>query len=333
MNKLKTLMTGILLVLASFAINANAGFITDVNRVDVAYDTTHQVLYISGGETVRRYDMVNKKFLAPITLGGETLGMDISADGKLLAVANSSTGTDYSIIDIINLRDLSSKRVRFDLVPGDGGTFAVAFDALGGILVSNQARGSTGGWTSLKKYNYFTKKTTAFGLTAYNSMLTPSIDRKIIAVAAPTNDPSNMGVYKAGDESFVADKSSTYHNVEVGVSYNGKQITALTLGGAVVIDAKKTFPIIGDPAGILPMGVAYSPAGNHVYFAMANSDYIAAYNTKTMTELAQYKVPGHFDETGISFSEGRTKIASDNSFLFSTLDNGIYYLPLRKPAQ
>jgi len=327
-------MTGILLVLASFAINANAGFITDADRVDIAYDTTQQVLYISGNDTVRRYDMVNKKFLTPISLGGHTLGMDISADGKLLAVANSSTGTDYSIIDIIDLRDLSSKRVRFDLVAGEGGTFAVAFDMQGGILVSNQAGGSTGGWTSLKKYNSFTKKTTTFGLTSYNSMLTPSIDRKIVAVAGPSSGPaSNLGIYKAGDESYVADKSSTYHNFEVGVSYSGKQITALTLSGAVIIDAKKSFPIIGDPASILPMGVAYSPVGNRVYFAMANSDYIAVYNTKTMTEIAQYKVPGHFDEAGISFSEGRTKIATDNSFLFSTLDNGIYYFPLRKPAQ
>lgn len=68
------------------------GFITAPNRADIAYDTQHELLYISGDSSLLRYDMHAQKFSAPIQLGGNRKGMDISSDGKTLAVANSSRG-------------------------------------------------------------------------------------------------------------------------------------------------------------------------------------------------------------------------------------------------
>jgi len=71
-----------------------------------------------------------------------------------------------------------------------------------------------------------------------------------------------------------------------------------------------------------------------VYFPMANSNYISVYSMSTMTEIRRHTVPGQFDWNGNNaFIEGRTKIASDNSFVFSTLDDGVFYLSLRAPAQ
>lgn len=332
MAKLKTLTAGLLLAFASFTATAEVGFITDAKRVDTAYDTVHQVLYISGGDSVRRYDMVAKKFLKPVMLGGQTMGMDISPDGKLLAVANASRGLKKNFIDIINLHFLSSKRISFDLDFYEGGTFTVAFDEQNNLLVASSFEGS--GWVPLRKYNLASQKTTVLGSIRQNSMLTASFSKKMIAIAESNISSGDWGVYKVGDEKYTSKNSTGWFNFEIGISYTGNQISIPTYGGTFVSDNKKTFPAVGQYAGVAPIGVAYSPVNNQVYFAMAQSNYIAAYNSTTMTETARYQVPGYFDWTGNNaFVEGRTKIASDNSFLFSTLDSGIFYLPLRKPAQ
>ena len=80
---------------------ASSGFIAADGRTDIAYDTARQVLYISGGAQLRRYDMAAQAFLSPIALGGTTMGMDISADGRFLAVANGSRDAKANFVDII----------------------------------------------------------------------------------------------------------------------------------------------------------------------------------------------------------------------------------------
>lgn len=311
---------------------ASAEFITDENRADIAYDTVRQVLYISGGQTVRRYDMVAKKFLAPITLGGTTLGMDISPDGKLLAVANTTKGTNKNFIDLINLRTLVPKRVSFGLSFNEGGTYTVAFDEQSNLLVSSVFEGS--GWVPLRKYNIFSQKTTVLGSIRHGSMLTPSFDRKRVAIAEADISSGDWGVYKVGDEKYASTHTTEWFNFEIGISYTGSQIIVPTYNGAYVKDATKTFPNVGEYAGVAPIGVSYAPASNNIYFPMALTDHISIYNMANMTEIGTYKVPGTFDWTGNSpFVEGRTKVATDNSFLFSTLDKGIFYQALRTPAQ
>ncbi|MDT4331881.1 YncE family protein [Methylomonas sp. MED-D] len=332
MNKSCAFVAGIVLFFSGLTAHAEAGFIADANRYDIAYDTVRQVLFISGGTTVRRYDMVAKKFLTPITLGGQTAGMDISADGKLLAVANLSRGAKQNFIDVINLRTLAVKRVGFDLSFGEGGTFTVAFDELSNILVSSNYEGS--GWVPLRKINYFTKAVSELGSVRQNSMLAASADRHTIAVAESNISNGAWGVYKAGDEQYQSNNATNWFNFEIGISYTGSQIAVPTYGGTIILDSKQVFPAVGEYAGVTPIGAAYAPVGNKVYFPMANSDYISVYNSDTMTEVAQIKVPGNFDWNGnFAFGEGRVKVASDNSFLFSTLDSGVYFAPLRTPAQ
>src|SRR4051794_15450889 len=65
------------------------GFISAPSRADIAYDTQHDVLYISGGSSLLRYDLSTRTFLPAIDIGGTTKGMDISPDGGTLAVANT----------------------------------------------------------------------------------------------------------------------------------------------------------------------------------------------------------------------------------------------------
>jgi hypothetical protein len=70
--------------------NAEGTFISAPNRVDMVHDQNRNLLYISSGGDVLRYDLNSHQFLPPFQLGGDLKGMDLSPDANTLAV------TDYS---------------------------------------------------------------------------------------------------------------------------------------------------------------------------------------------------------------------------------------------
>src|SRR5260370_39216134 len=65
-------------------------FVPALYRVDMVHDPKRDVLYITAGDSVLRYQLGSKTFLAPLTLGGDLRGIDISADNNLLAVADAT---------------------------------------------------------------------------------------------------------------------------------------------------------------------------------------------------------------------------------------------------
>lgn len=304
-----------------------SGFITAPTRADVAYDSSRSVLYISGSDSLLRFDMFTQSFMAPIYLGGSTLGMDISPDGSTLAVANRSRGATRNFIDLINLATGTSSRVGFDLAFGEGGTFTVAYDSAGKLLVSSQFEGS--GWVPLRKYDPLSGQSSTVGSVRQNSMLSASADNSAIAIAESNISNGPYGVYRTGNTSYASNRSLGWFTFEIGVSRNGQQVAIPTYNGTYIDDASTVIPSIGAYAGQTPIGVAYSPNSDTMYFPFAQSNFIAAYSTATGQELQRFAVPGTFDWTGnVAFSEGRTKIADDATYLFSTLDNGIYFLSL-----
>lgn len=308
-----------------------SGFITASNRKDIAYDTLRDVLYISGDSTLRRFDMKSGTFLAPIQLGGVTAGMDISPDGKTLAVANLSRGASKNFVDLVSLTDLSHQRVGFDLQFYEGGTFTTAFDQSGKLLVSSTFEGS--GWVPLRKYDPLTGATSVLASVRNSSMLSASADHSVIGVAEADSSAGPYGLYKTGDSSYSPLNGLGWFTFEIGVSRNGSQIAVPTYRGTFIDDENHILPSIGTYAGELPIGVAYSPVADVMYLPFAGTNYIASYDANTGTLLQKYTTPGNFDWVGNwAFNEGRTKVASDGSVLFSTLDNGVFFQVLTAPV-
>jgi DNA-binding beta-propeller fold protein YncE len=304
-----------------------SGFITAAGRKDVAYDTAHGVLYISGDSTLRRFDMKTGTFLAPIALGGVTAGLDISPDGKTLAVANLSRGATKNFVDLVSLDSLSHQRVGFDRAFGEGGTFTAAFDKSGKLLVSSEYEGS--GWVPLRKYDISTGSTAVLASVRQDSMLSPSADHSFIAITESNISSGPYGLYKAGDTSYASKRDLGWFTFEIGVSRDGSQIAVPTYNGTYIDDKTNILPSIGTYAGTLPIGVAYSPVADVMYLPFAGTNYIASYDTKTGTQIQKFNTPGNFGWVGNwAFNEGRTKVASDGSLLFSTLDNGVFYQQL-----
>jgi hypothetical protein len=332
-TKLYQIRCAALLAAAASSLSATAttvpssGFITAPTRADVAYDSNRSVLYISGTDSIRRFDMVTQSFMAPIFLGGSTLGMDISPDGRTLAVANRGRGATRNFVDLVSLETGTSTRVGFDLAFGEGGTFTVAYDSAGKLIVSSQYEGS--GWVPLRRYDPSSGLSSTIGNVRQNSMLSASADNSAIAITESNISSGPYGVYRTGNASYTSNRSLGWFTFEVGISRNGQQVAVPTYNGTYIDDVNSVIPSIGSYAGQTPIGVAYSPNSDTMYFPFAQSNYIAAHSTITGQELQRFTVPGTFDWTGNSaFSEGRTKIADDATFLFSTLDDGIYFMSL-----
>lgn len=304
-----------------------SGFIPAEGRVDVAFDTNSQVLYISGGAQVRRFDFNTKSFLSPLALGGSTMGMDISADGKKLAVANGSRGANENFVDVVTLRTGKTKRVSFPLAFYEGGTYSVAYDAAGKLLVTSQFEGS--GTTPLRRYDPVTGLSDQLGELRVPAMVSPSATHRYVAVAEGNISSGPYGRYVTGDSSYQSSNTTNWFLFEIAIAPNGSQMSVPTYSGTFIDDAKKTFPEVGTYAGQTPIGAAYAPSGEVVYFPFADSNFVAEYDRKTMTERRRFTVPGNFDwQGGWAFGEGRTKVSSDGRFLFVTLDNGVFYQEL-----
>lgn len=263
------------------------------------------------------------------------MGMDISPDGKTLAVANTVRGTNQNYVDLVNLETGTSSRVGFNLGFYEGGTYTVAYDNQGKLLVTSQFQGS--GWTPLRKYDPETQSTTILGSVTQNVMLAASADRSVIGIAEANISDGRWGVYRVGDTQYVSQHQwynpvtggTGWFNFEIGVSREGSQFAIPTYGGTFVGDADSVVPVIGQYAGISPIGVAYSPLSDTVFFPFAGTNYIGEYDTETLTEIGRIPVPGYFDWSGNwAFLEGRSKVASDGSYLFSTLDNGVFFTAL-----
>lgn len=316
----------------STAVMAAQGFIDAPGRADIAFDSASHVLYISGTDELRRYDLSTNTYLDPIKLGGRTLGMDISPDGSTLAVANTAYGNGSNYVDLVNLKTGTSSRVQFGQSFFGGGTFSVAYDSQGKLLVSSQFQGS--GWTPLRQYDPTTQSTTTLGTVTQNVMLSASANRQVIGVAESNISDGRWGYYRTGDTSYVSQHQwynqpqggTTWFNFEIAVSPDGQQFAIPTYGGTFIGDKTEVKPLIGQYAGVSPIGVAYSPTNGDLFLPFANTDYLAEYNSKTLQEVARYTVPGQFQWPGnFAFDNGRTKVSSDGAYVFSTLGNGVFY--------
>ncbi len=307
---------------AAQAENLPSGFIPAAGRVDIAFDTKNQTLYISGGPELRRFDVKTKTFLEPLKLGGTTMGMDISADGKKLAIANGSRSAKEVFVDVVTLKSGKAKRVAFPREYGEGGTYTVAYDADGKLLVTTGYEGS--GWTPLRRYDPATGLTQQLGDLS-EATVNPSFNHKYVGITEGNSSDGPYGLYTTGDAAYQVRGELGASLNEIAVAPNGAQIAIPTYKGTFIDDAKKTYPAVGTYGGSVPIGAAYAPSGDFVYFSFSNSDYVAEYDRRTMLETRRMTVPGQFGWSLWQFEEGRTKVSSDGRILFVTLDEGIFY--------
>ena len=346
---LALILLALALVLASppRRVEAEGTFISAPGRVDTVYDLKRDILYISykrfsnsvlTASGVLRYQVGTGTFLNPIPITGNLMGLDLSPDGSTLLVADLYYSADRVWVHEVDLRTLEVSKAE---VPRDGtyegGTFAVAFGNDGAALVTSTFLGS--GWTPLRRYDPATHGWTVLGTVTQSVMVSASPDGSVIGFVEANISDGRWGRYRVSDGNLVRRSGYTdgtsWFNFEIAVKNGGSQYAIPTYNGTYIYDGSYTRQtIVGTYAASQPIGGAYHPFDDLVYFAWGDrysvsSPWVRAHRTSDFAVVGQYDFQNHFDHTGNgAFGEGRVRIARDGSYLFCTVDNGVRFVQL-----
>jgi hypothetical protein len=307
--------------------SAAGQFISAPNRVDIAYDDSRGLLYITSGDEMLRYQLSTKSFQTPVTISGAALeGMDISPDGSTAALADTAYGNNDNYVHLVNLDTLAVSTVDFPL-DGAAGTYTVAYGKNGDLLASCQFNGS--GSVPLWLYDPATGAETNLGSVSQDTMLRSSANGQVIALAESNNSGGPFGYYNFKTGDLDQSGGTNWFNYEIGVNKNATIYAIPTYGGTYIADQNLalTGTVIGQYAGEQPVAAAFHPKKDLVYFPFAGTSNVEVYSTKTWTEVKSYDVGQTFESNGnYAFVDGRTKLSKDGSMLFVTVTGGVQYL-------
>lgn len=331
----------VVLVLLGFQVavaDAAGTFIPAANRVDMVHDAKRGLIYISSGDgQVLRYHVASASFLAPIATGGQPKGIDLSPDGNILAVADRTRGEEDIWVHRIDLDAVDPQPTKL-LAPrgfGEGGTWTVAFDATGKLLVTSTYEGS--GWTPLRRFDVGTGASSILGQVTQNVMLAASGDGQTIAFAESNISDGRWGLYDIPTGQLVRrewyENGTSWFNYEIATDQLGSQFAIPTYGGTFIYnDVYAKVATIGVYAGPQPIGVAYHPVQNRIYFPWASTSEVRVYDSTTLTQVGSIDFEDTFQNNGNNaFQQGRTRLSRDGSMIMVSVSGGVRFVQLYAP--
>jgi hypothetical protein len=294
-------------------------------REDYVFDNSG-ILYITDGSNIDRYNTQTNSFLTPFQVGGNLLGIDISPDGRTLAVADTTrTG-----IDLVSTSTGAVTPVNFTPSFGEGGAFTVAYGSDGNLLVTTQFLGS--GFVPLRLYDPATGMTTIINPSiGQATMLTASADRSTIGLAEGNQTGGPISAYSVAAGAIVATTSlpNGLFTYEIATNHNGTQFVVPTYYGAYVYDRSGSSLNVATVLGVNgnePITAVYSP--NSHYLFVANWDFtgvnsgVQVYDTNTWMKVASLD-NYQFGWTGNNaFTDGRMRISPNGNWLAVSVDGG-----------
>ena len=300
--------------------------ISAANRVDMVYDAGRDILYITSGSTVLRYQLASDSFLTPFQLSGSLMGIDLSPDGNTLIVADS-TATSNVWVHVIDLTSGQSRQAFFPAAFYESGTFAVAFGGDGAALISSRFAGS--GWVPLRRYDPVSGLTTTIaGSVRQDSMVSSSGDGSTIVIAENNISSGPFSRYDVALRAITKSGGTGWFNYECAASRDASLFAFPTYGSTFIYDGNfNRVTNIGVYAGAQPIGAAFHPSADAVFFPFAGTTYVRAYNTTTWEMLAQFDFQNSFTSPGNhAFGNGRIRISPDGQIIFVTVSGGVRYL-------
>ena len=309
---------------------------------DMVFDAPREVIYISSGTQVLRYDVATGTFLSPITLGGNLYGIDLSPDGMTLAVADAtSTPTPPGLtvwVHLVSLPSLVDNKTSFlaDALSdgGGGGTWAVAYAGNGDLVVTEGLIGCCGeidNWyyTALKKQwaRFFSMEEGNY------SMATASGNGSHLDFAgnATGTTQGDWSTFNALDKKWSETSLGTTLLRDIAGNAGNTQVTLITSNNNVLVYTNG----VNSGGSILALDGAYDLVRPVAYFTQPNSSFVISYNMSTLAQRAVYDFDTTFTagSSGTSFGGGRTRISLDGSHLMAIGNDGVHYLQMYAPLK
>lgn len=335
--KLKQIVGAVVLFLAIQAGDAAAvgTFIPSPDRADMVHDAARGVIYVTEADKVLRYHVASQSFLSPITLGGVLKGLDLSPDGKTLAVADRSYSSTEVWVHLVDLDTLGVTRQAAPIAFMEAGTWSVSFAADGSLLMTSLFAGS--GDVPMRRFDFGSGTWSQVASVMQATMLSASGDAQTIAFAESNRSDGPWGLYDAPTGGLVRRNGYTngtsWFNFEIATDALGSQFAIPTYGGTFIYDDAYTrVATIGTYAGPQPIGVAYHPVERLVYFPWAETGEVRVYDTTTLIQSASFDFEDRFNHTGNgAFNQGRTKLSRDGSLLMVSVTGGVRFHRMYAP--
>lgn len=321
---------------------AASTFVSAPTRQDIAFDDARGLLYITSGDRVLRYEFASGRFLSPYVVGGDLVGIDLSADGRYLGVAdaqyvaataaNGQVGT--RTVHVIDVRTGRDTKVYTTFSYYGGGTLDVAWGADGKMLFSL----ADGGWTNVGRYDPATGVTDyPFGDVTGWVLFGTNADRTTIGFAQGDISDGRWGVYSplTGATQFFewyTDGTSDW-NYSASLDRTGTQ---LAIPGSVM----RIMNVAGGVKAAFgqPFGGQFSPTADVLYMPNNGTSLIGAYRTSDYSQVGTYDVgqvfnrptsPSGYYPWPATMVWPRLAISRDNAELFCTTAGGVSLVQMR----
>jgi len=292
------------------------------SRKDMVYDQARDIIYITSGTQVLRYQLGSDSFQTPFQLSGSLMGIDISPDGNTLMVADSSADTNVWV-HLINLNTGQTNRVNFPAAFYESGTYAIAFGGDGAALITSRFAGS--GWVPMRRYDPVSGLTTTVASPRHDSMISPSGDGTTVFLAENDISSGPFSRYDVASRAFTRSGGDGTFNYECAVSRDASLYVVMATGGTFIYDSNFTRLTTTGISGAI--GAAFHPSADAVFLPIAGTTYVRAYSTIDWSLLGQFNFQYTFSAPGIqAFNNGRTRISPDGQILFVTVSGGVRYL-------
>ncbi len=322
------------LTLGTPAVRAAGVLIPATNRVDATHDDTRDLVYVTNGDSILRYDPVAGTFLTPFVLEPGLRGLDLSPDGSMLAVACGTYAGTENWIYLVNPEDGTATKVSFTRNYGEAGTFTVKWTADGLLYISSGYAGS--GWVPLRRYDPASGTTTVVrNSVEQNTMLATSGDGLTLVTAGANLSSGPFATYDLTLSTWKTTGSTGWFNFEAAASADGSQLAVPTYSGTFVYDRNFTkLATLGVYAGQTPIGVAYHPVEDLIYLPIARTAEVRIFDTTSFAQTGSINVGSMFSWGGNgAFIAGRTRLSLDGSRLLVTVTGGVQLVPLYAPLE
>jgi len=299
---------------------AEPSIISVPNTADVVYDDQRSLLYISAASSVLRYDPVGAKMLAPLELGGSLAGMDLSPDGRTLAVADTTQVGSTNRIHLVDLDSASEKTVSFTRETSEGGTWQVAYGYDGRLLVSSAYGGTSR--TPIRRYDPATGQSVVIAHPGDSTPMAPSGDRTLVGFL-DSYEFSPGFVYRVSDGAILPRGSYNYEDeYDVTLSRDGGQFGLVTSSELTIWSESGKRTIAN------PCGAKFSPNADLLYVPIKNTKTVAVYDTANLTEVARHDLGTPLKPEN-TYRHTRLAVPVDDGALFATVEAGVSAVPIK----
>src|SRR5215218_2288399 len=219
-----TLFIAVVLCSSAHRIEAAGTFIPASSRFDMVYDATRDLVYITNGDHVLRYQLSTNTFLTPFVVGRNLRGLDLSPDGNTIVIGEEMVLGEFVWVYVIDLRTQQLQQTLFPRAFAEGGTYAIAYGSEDTVLITCTIQGS--GDCPLRKYIPSTGFWQQLGLIRNFSMARTSGDLSIVGIGETDSSDGPYDRYRISDGNFLRKFGPTgagWYTYEIGVNRDGTQ--------------------------------------------------------------------------------------------------------------